>query len=59
MTLNADRSQQFMRGINEDGRTDSICRACFATVATADSELELYCKERDHVCKMLQCAKKA
>jgi hypothetical protein len=35
---------------NEDDTIDSICRECFATIATERSETELDRKEHDHVC---------
>jgi hypothetical protein len=35
---------------NKDGSYDSICAACFATVATVRDECELAQHERTHVC---------
>lgn len=40
----------FVHRSNRDGTTDTICRSCFATVATAIWEAELERKERSHSC---------
>jgi hypothetical protein len=41
---------KFVHRSNRNGTTDSICRECFATVATAIWEAELERKESAHVC---------
>ena len=41
---------KFVHRSNRNGTTDSICRDCFATVATATWEAELERKESMHVC---------
>jgi hypothetical protein len=49
----AERSQPklaFARRTNTDGTIDSICRTCFATIATAFWETQLDRAEREHVC---------
>ena len=38
---------------NKQGEYESICRSCFATIATAESEAELIAHERAHVCDFL------
>jgi len=38
---------------NSDGSYDSICAACFATVATVENECELASHESAHVCEPL------
>lgn len=43
----------FARRPNEDGSMDSICRQCFATIATATWEEELRRAELAHVCDPL------
>jgi len=40
----------FTYRLNFDGTLDSICRRCFATVASSESVPELHLKESDHVC---------
>jgi hypothetical protein len=40
----------FMHRSNEDGTVDSICKTCFATVATERSEAALERYESKHVC---------
>lgn len=42
---------QFVRRVNRDGSVDSICLECFATVATADIDVQLVSPEREHVCE--------
>jgi hypothetical protein len=42
--------QKFSHRHNEDDTHDSICMACFATIATVGSETELYQHESAHVC---------
>jgi hypothetical protein len=46
----------FAHRSNRNGTTDTICRQCFATVATATWEAELERAERLHACdpSMLQ-----
>ncbi|MGC2621069.1 MAG: hypothetical protein WA414_18645 [Acidobacteriaceae bacterium] len=39
---------------NADGTYDSICPACYATVATEDEEAKLRPHEMAHVCDMAQ-----
>jgi hypothetical protein len=41
---------RFAHRTNDDGTVDSICRKCFATVATCHWESDLENAERDHVC---------
>lgn len=41
----------FARRARADGATDSICRRCFATVATEMWEILLDRAEREHVCE--------
>lgn len=41
----------FAHRSNRNGTTDSICRRCFATVATATWEAELDVAERGHACE--------
>jgi hypothetical protein len=38
---------------NPDGSYDSICRACYATVATVKNECELEFHESQHKCDLL------
>jgi hypothetical protein len=38
---------------NADGSHDSICRTCYATVATVQNQLELARHESAHVCDPL------
>lgn len=40
----------FAHRTNRDGTRDSICKKCFATVGTSESEEHLAELERDHVC---------
>jgi hypothetical protein len=40
----------FVRRFNPDGTTDSICRKCFLTVATATWEADLDSAEQCHKC---------
>jgi len=35
---------------NRDGSHDSICRSCYATVASVQNEADLAQHEQDHVC---------
>jgi hypothetical protein len=39
---------------NPDGEYESICRICFATVATTADEAELLAHERTHICDAMQ-----
>ena len=41
---------EFVHRSNRDGTTDTICRSCFTTVATAIWEAELERRERGHAC---------
>jgi len=40
---------------NKDGSYDSICTACFATIASVRNETELARHERAHVCDQDWC----
>ena len=42
---------------NQHGEYESICRSCFATIATAESEAELIDHERAHICDFLWASK--
>jgi hypothetical protein len=42
--------RSFLRHENANGTIDSVCKSCFATVATATKETELEESERTHVC---------
>jgi hypothetical protein len=42
---------KFSHRHNSDGTVDSICRECFATVAKAQNESELYLQEHWHTCE--------
>ena len=44
------RTDQFVHRQNRDNTIDSICRSCFATVATAMWEADLDAAEIDHSC---------
>jgi hypothetical protein len=41
---------QFVHRVDLDGRIDSVCTECFATVATAWDEREISSRELVHVC---------
>jgi hypothetical protein len=41
---------QFLHRVKRDGTFDSICRDCFATVATVLREADLAQAEKDHRC---------
>jgi hypothetical protein len=43
--------KRFAHRRNKDGSVDSICLACYRTVATAGSEEELLAAERKHKCE--------
>ena len=45
-------TSNFVRRVNRDSTTDSICLSCFRTVATAEWELELDLAEERHVCDL-------
>lgn len=45
---------QFVDRPGKDGSFDSICRTCFATVASVGNEVELARYERTHVCNPLR-----
>ena len=51
----------FVRQSNPDGTANSICRKCFATVATATWEADLDSAEQCHKCDLsrLEYLKKA
>jgi hypothetical protein len=40
----------FAHRINRHGANDSICRGCYATVASSAEEADLAAHERTHVC---------
>jgi hypothetical protein len=40
----------FAHRLNRDASIDSICRTCYQTVATADSEAKLIRVEESHSC---------
>ena len=44
-------NEEFVHRFNVDGTVDSICRQCFATVATARRESELLSQEDHHICE--------
>lgn len=46
----SSHKSRFVRRVNNDGTTDSICCNCFVTVATAKRGFELDFPERRHVC---------
>jgi hypothetical protein len=41
---------EFAHRLNQDGTTDSICKQCYLTVATATWEADLDSAERNHHC---------
>ena len=41
---------KFAHRQNRDGTFDSICRGCFLTIATSQSEVDLGGFERGHFC---------
>jgi hypothetical protein len=43
---------QFVHRLNDDESMDSICRDCFLTVATGQSESDLEREERNHHCDL-------
>jgi hypothetical protein len=45
---------QFHHRPNRDGTHDSICSACYMTVASTPEELELVSHERAHICDPVQ-----
>jgi hypothetical protein len=49
MTHNSTQGQ-FAHRTNGDGTVDSICRMCFATIATSHWETDLERKEKEHIC---------
>lgn len=44
------QEKAFVRRANQDGSTDSVCRACFVTVATTVWESDLDGAEKSHTC---------
>jgi len=44
----------FAHRVNANGTHDSICRGCFATVASVRDEAELAGHESDHICDPLR-----
>jgi hypothetical protein len=47
----ADTSSSYPHRRNKDGSFDSICTACFATIAQASAEADLAECEKVHVCQ--------
>jgi hypothetical protein len=43
---------RFVRRVNRDSTTDSICLSCFRTIAAAQWESELDLAEERHVCDL-------
>jgi hypothetical protein len=41
---------EFAHRLNHDGTTDSICKNCYLTIATASWEADLDSAERGHKC---------
>ena len=41
---------RFVRRSNKDSTTDSICLACFRTIATTAREADLVSAEEKHIC---------
>ena len=52
-------SLDFAHRHNHDDTWDSICRICYLTVATADTEEDLAAPEHNHDCDELWVVKKA
>jgi len=53
MPMNGDDSpsqQEFSYRTNDDGSIDSICMACYRTIASAISKVGLADEERKHTC---------
>lgn len=50
MAVASPTRPKFVHRSNRNGTTDSICRECFATVATAIWEADLERSENDHAC---------
>ncbi len=48
--MNSSISDKFCNRKNEDGTFDSVCRACFMTIATTNLECDLKASELRHVC---------
>ena len=48
--MNTPTLTAFAHRENRDGTIDSICRTCFATIATSIRESELGRKEQEHRC---------
>jgi hypothetical protein len=48
--MNHQTSPRYAHRPNNDGSYDSICTACFATVASVSDEAELMRHEQSHVC---------
>lgn len=55
--MSSSAIDKFSHRQNEDGTFDSICRSCFATIATTKSEHQLDSFERAHVCDALALAR--
>ncbi len=55
--MNQTYTIKFIHRINEDGSIDSICRDCFATIATARSRGQLEPEERKHACEPMLLAR--
>lgn len=55
--METDKTAAFTHRPNSDGTVDSICRNCFATVATDVSDAALARRESAHVCDTYQIAR--
>lgn len=44
----------FVRRVNQDSTTDSICLSCFKPVSRASNEFELVDEEKLHACEPLK-----
>lgn len=51
MGANFSKRVRYARRYNRDGSTDSICRECFMTIATATWEADLERAEEKHDCE--------
>jgi hypothetical protein len=50
----AAMTMNFPHRRNQDEKFESICRNCFATIATAANEADLLPYERAHICDPMQ-----
>jgi hypothetical protein len=51
--MDSPQCKRFPHRHNRDGLHDSICLACYATVASVQAEADLALFERGHVCDEL------